>query len=60
MVSNADQRAAMRETRSIFKNFVINRIELKYNCLPVARHGYTLYFGHGQNKNEYMTFYEKL
>ena len=60
LVSDADQAGGYQRSVFNFKNFGVNRIDLKRNGMPVPRNGYTSNFINGQYKTDYMTFHEQL
>ena len=60
LVSDADHAGGYQRNPFNFRNFGVNRIDLKRNGMPVPRHGYTPNFANGQYKKDYMTFLEQL
>ena len=59
LVSDADHAGGYQRNPFNFKNFDVNRIELKRNGMPDPRNGYTWSFNNGQYKKDYMTFIEQ-
>ena len=60
LVSDANLAGAYQKNLFNFKNFGVNRIEMKHNVKSMLRRGYTFNFANGQYLKDYSTFHQEL